>query len=70
VFVMNVDGGNKQRIFPPLGAHGLTNPQFAWSNDGAQLLALYDGNLFMVDVNAKSAAQLTADGGGTQLRWQ
>jgi Tol biopolymer transport system component len=70
VFVMNADGGNKRRIFPLQGDHGLTNPQFEWSSDGERLLVLQDGNLYVVSGSGKSAAQLTADGGGTQLRWR
>ena len=70
LWVMNVDGSGKQRVFPAQGDHGLTNPQTAWSADGRQLIALQDGNLFLVDTGAKSAAQLTADGGGTLVRWR
>ena len=70
LFVMNADGGNKRRTFPLNGGHGLTNPQFAWSSNGEKVLALQDGNLFMVDVNGISAAQLSADGGGVQVRWR
>ncbi len=70
LFVMNVDGGGKQRVFPAQGEHGMSNPQFAWSPDGTWMLALYDGNLFRVDINNNRSSQLTADGGGTQLRWR
>ena len=70
LWVMNVDGSNKQRVFPAQGEHGMTNPQAAWSADGRQLIVLQDGNLFLVDVATGTAAQLTADGGGTQLRWR
>ncbi|MEP7199001.1 MAG: G5 domain-containing protein, partial [Chloroflexota bacterium] len=70
LWVMNIDGSGKQPIFPQQGEHGLTNPQAAWSADGKQLVVLYDGNLYLVDADGKRAAQLTADGGTTVLRWR
>ena len=70
LWVMNIDGSGKQRVFPQQGEHGLTNPQAAWSADGKQLVVLYDGNLYLVDADGKRAAQLTADGGSTVLRWR
>jgi hypothetical protein len=70
LWVMNVDGSNKQRVFPSQGEHGMTNPQAVWSADGRQLIVLQDGNLFLVDATTGSSAQLTADGAGTQLRWR
>ena len=70
LWVMNVDGSNKQRVYPAQGEHGMTNPQAAWSADGRQLIVLQDGNLILVDAATKVASQLTADGGGTQLRWR
>ena len=66
---MNVDGSNKQRVFPAEGAHGMTNPQVAWSADGKQLIALQDGNLYLVDTASRASTQLTADGGSTLIRW-
>lgn len=70
LFVMDVDGSNKQRVFPQQGEHGLTNPQVAWSSDGQQLVVVQDGNLFLVEADGTGAAPLTADGGGSQPRWR
>ncbi len=70
LFVMNADGSNKRRVFPLQGQQGISNPQFAWSSDGQQLAVLQDGNLYVVSADGTKAAQLTADGGGTQVRWR
>jgi hypothetical protein len=70
LWVMNGDSSNKQRIFPPPGDHGILNPQVAWSPDGMLLIALQDGNIFLVDPNTRNYVQLTADGGGSELRWR
>ncbi len=70
VYVMDADGSNKLRVFPQQGERGITNPQFAWSNDGSQLIVVQDGNLFLVNVDGHGAVQLTADGGGSHPRWR
>jgi hypothetical protein len=72
VFVMDVDGSNKTRVFPAAGDRGVTNPQIAWSSDGRWVAALLDGNLYQIDTTSggKVVQQLTTDGGGMLLRWR
>jgi hypothetical protein len=70
VYVMDADGSDKTRIFPQQGERGLVNPQLVWSGDGAQLLIVQDGNLFIVNANGKGFMQLTADGGGSHPQWR
>jgi len=72
IFVMDVDGSNKTRIYPPSGDRGVTNPQMGWSPDGRWVVVLQDGNLYQVDTQAggKGVQQLTTDGGGTLVRWR
>jgi Tol biopolymer transport system component len=70
LWVMNADGSNKQRVFPLQGEAGMLNPQAAWSAEGRQLIVLLDGNIYLVDAAGKGVSQLTADGGGTLLRWR
>jgi hypothetical protein len=67
---MNVDGSNKQRVFPEQGGAGIVNPQAVWSGDGSQILVIQEGNIYLVDAGGKGAVQLTADGGGTAVRWR
>ncbi|MBI5878946.1 MAG: G5 domain-containing protein [Chloroflexi bacterium] len=72
IFIMDVDGSNKVRIFPATGDRGVTNPQMAWSADGRWVVVLQDGNLYQADTQTggKGVQQLTTDGGGTLVRWR
>ena len=72
VFVMDIDGSNKTRVFPAAGDRGVTNPQIAWSSDGRWVAALLDGNLYQIDTTSggKVVQQLTTDGGGMLVRWR
>ena len=70
LWVMNVDGSSKQRIFPEQGEVGIVNPQAVWSGDGSQILVLQEGNIYLVNAGGKGAVQLTGDGGGTAVRWR
>lgn len=69
LFVMDRDGSNKRRLFPPEGLMGLLAPDVAWAPGGGALLFEYEGNLFRVDVQTGYLAQLTSDGQSTDPRW-
>ena len=69
LFVMDRDGSNKQRLFPPEGFMGLIAPDVAWSPDASALLFEYEGNLYTVAVDTGDLAQLTSDGQSTHARW-
>jgi hypothetical protein len=67
------DGGNPRALFPPAGAPGLQPQRFAWSpaEDGALYIAfIYQGNLWLVDVNSGAAEQITGDSLVTAISWQ
>jgi hypothetical protein len=71
LFVMDRDGSNPQRLYPPLGETGLVAPpQVAWSPTGSQMLLLRGGNLFLLEVNSGLVRQLTGDGGASLPRWR
>jgi len=69
LFVMDRDGSNKRRVFPPEGFMGLIAPDVAWSPSGGTLLFDYEGNLYTVDLTAEVLSQLTSDGQSSHPRW-
>lgn len=76
LIVSDLDGSNARRIFPPDGQTGITSsdrglsPQdFVWSPDGRQIGVIYQGNLYVVDVESRVATQLTFDGGAQHPVW-
>jgi hypothetical protein len=69
LFLMDRDGSNKRRLFPPEGLMGLIAPDPAWSPWGDALLIEYEGNLYRINVQTGDLAQLTSDGQSTHPRW-
>lgn len=74
--VADRDGSNPRVIFPEPGQPGLTaqqsifqNQEFVWSPDGTQIAFIYQGNLWVVEVESKVAHQLTLDGGASNPVW-
>lgn len=69
LFVMDRDGSNKRRLFPPEGWMGLIAPDVAWAPMGDALLIEYEGNLYRVDAQTGKLDQLTSDGQSSHPRW-
>jgi dipeptidyl aminopeptidase/acylaminoacyl peptidase len=69
LFVMDRDGSNARRLFPPEGLMGLVGPDVAWSPDGERVLIEYEGNLYRVNVEQGLLDQLTSDGQSSHPRW-
>jgi hypothetical protein len=67
--VADRDGSNQRIVFPDSGQPGLTQREFTWSPDGRQIAFIYQGNLWIVDVESKVAGQLTLDGGASKPVW-
>jgi hypothetical protein len=73
--VMDRDGSNRQRLFPPEGLTGL-NPQTpVWApksapGEGDFLSILYQGNLWLVDIFSGQAQQVTGDGSISRIDWK
>lgn len=74
--VADRDGSNARKIFPGDGRKGLTaqqsiyqNQEFVWSPDGQQIAFIYQGNLWIIDVESQIAHQLTLDGGASNPVW-
>jgi Tol biopolymer transport system component len=69
LFVMDRDGSNAQRVFPPEGMMGLLAPDIAWSPSGDAILIENEGNLYRVNVVTGELVQLTSDGQSSSPRW-
>jgi resuscitation-promoting factor RpfB len=69
LFVMDRDGSNKRRLFPPEGFMGLIAPDVAWSPWGDAVLVDYEGDIYRLDVADGHLDRLTSDGQSSQPRW-
>lgn len=69
LMVADRDGSNSRVVFPPAGQPGITQREFVWSPDGRQIAFIYQGNLWIVDVETRLANQLTLDGGASRPVW-
>ncbi|MEO8612072.1 MAG: G5 domain-containing protein [Chloroflexota bacterium] len=74
--VADRDGSNARAIFPKTGQPGLTgqqsifqNQEFTWSPDGREIAFIYQGNLWVIDVESEVAHQLTLDSGASNPVW-
>jgi Tol biopolymer transport system component len=68
--VMDRDGSNKHAVFPAQDQAGMARPfTYRWSPDGRQLMVLYLGDLYLLDVASGRAQQVTGDGQCTHLEW-
>lgn len=73
LIIADRDGSNAAVVFPEDGAPGLRAEQFAndfiWSPDGRQLALIYQGNLWVIDVETTIAHQITQDGTASKPVW-
>ncbi len=69
LFVMDRDGSNKRRVFPPEGFMGLIAPDVAWAPHGGAVLFENEGNLYVVDLATGDLSQLSSDGQSSHPRW-
>ena len=69
LWVMDRDGGNKKQVSPKSNEEELVVVQTAWSPDGKQLVAVRDGDLWLLDLAAARWTQLTANGASALPRW-
>jgi Tol biopolymer transport system component len=68
--VADRDGSNARVIYPPTTAQpGLTAREFAWSPDGRAIALVYQGSLWVVDVESGIANQVTLDSGAAAPVW-
>jgi Tol biopolymer transport system component len=69
LYVMDRDGSNRRKLFPPADMPGLVAPELAWSPDGRQMVIAHQGYLYLLDVDSGTWQKLTADGQSGQPRW-
>lgn len=67
--VMDRDGSNQRRVFPPPEQRGAETVDVAWSPNGGALVAVFQGDLYLLDPGTGKARQLTADGNSSHPRW-
>ncbi len=70
LYVMDRDGSDQRHVFPPEEEIGFPYPHVAWGPGGEQLIVIYRGNLYLIDVTDGEAVRLTSDGGITAVLWQ
>ena len=74
--VMDRDGSNQRMLFPAEGEPGLDPQQVVWSPrrmdqpKSSTVAVLYQGNLWLVDVDTSEAHQITGDGLAGKISWK
>jgi len=70
LYVMDRDGSDRRRLFPPQDEIGLDYPELAWGPGGDRLIVVYQGYLYLIQLPDGEAHQLTTEGGATAVRWE
>ncbi|MFQ5614451.1 MAG: G5 domain-containing protein [Anaerolineae bacterium] len=63
------DGSNARTVFPLGEEPGVELPQIVWAPDGGRILFVYNGNLYLMELNGTPPQQLTTDGQGSRPQW-
>ena len=64
------DGSNPLQLFPAAEEPGVEPPtQIAWAPDGKKFIFVYNGNLYLSDVEGAPARQLTTNNQNSLPRW-
>ncbi|NDJ78338.1 MAG: DUF348 domain-containing protein [Chloroflexi bacterium] len=73
LWIADSDGSNARRLFPPEGEDGFVQPKpedgIAWSPDARHLAVIYQGNLWIIDVNTEIGYPITNDEQASRPRW-
>ncbi len=69
LYVMDADGSNRRRLFPPEGAPGLDIPEAAWSPTGGTLAVTWQDDVYLVDAGTGQATRITANGHSNRAQW-
>lgn len=78
LIVADRDGSNARQVFPRPEQPGievdsrlvsLTSREYTWSPDGRQIALIYQGDLWIVDVESLVSHRLTFDGGSSYPVW-
>jgi len=69
LYLMDRDGSDRRRLFPPEQEIGLEYQEVAWGAVGDRLIVVYQGYLYLLHVTDDRVHQLTDEGGVTAVRW-
>lgn len=76
LMITDRDGSNERRLFPAEGEAGIERsdfathaPPFVWSPDARHIAIIYQGDLWLVDIESAAATQVTFDGASTYPVW-
>jgi Tol biopolymer transport system component len=69
LYVMDRDGSNRQRVFPPEGDLGLKSPHIAWGPTGQQLITIHQDDLYLIDLAQDLVRRLTIDSSVQAVEW-
>ena len=70
---MDQDASNQVTIFPAEGSPGLNPQSIYWTPDfqnGAFIAIIYEGNLWLVDVQTQEGFQITGNGLISRIHWR
>ena len=73
ISVMDQDASNQVTIFPAEGSPGLNPQSIYWTPDfqnGAFIAIIYEGNLWLVDVQTQEGFQITGNGLISRIHWR
>lgn len=81
VMVIDRDGSNKRRLFPPEGLPGVEPQNLVWSPaalskggpagfEGFALAVVYQGDLWLIEVGSANAHRISGEGILTRLDWR
>jgi len=69
LYVMDRDGSNQRLLFPPAGDPGLKPQRVAWAPTGREIALVYQGDIYLVDIETGTARQVTSDGESSNPQW-
>ncbi len=70
LYLRDRDGSNPRRLFPVAEEPGAEPPpQIAWSPNGQNFIFVYNGNLYLTNVEGAPPRQLTSNNQNSQPRW-
>ncbi len=74
VAVIDRDGSNRRLIFPPAEDAGLRGDDLqqppVWSPDGRRLAVVYQGDLWLIELQSGQSQQITGDGSTAAVDWK
>ena len=70
LYLRDWDGSNPRRLFPLAEEPGVeAPPQIAWSPSGREVIFVYNGNLYLTNIEGGAPRQLTSNNQNSHPRW-